>query len=257
MHSMMDLSGKQGVVVGIANEHSLAYACAKLFNDSGAKVIATYANESAARFVLPLQSTLEGVSLVCCDLSDESSISRLLAIAESHLGPIDFIVHSIAFAPMADLHGRLIDCSQAGFQEAIEVSCFSLVRLVSKFENILNAQASVVTMSYLGSQRAIQNYNVMGPIKSALDSSVRYLAMELGDKGCRVNAISAGPIKTRAASGLKNFEQLIEKSHAGSPLQRDLSSEDVAKTAMYLVSDLSQAVTGSTIYVDNGYHVMG
>lgn len=137
------------------------------------------------------------------------------------------------------------------------MSCFSLVRLVSKFENILNAQASVVTMSYLGSQRAIQNYNVMGPIKSALDSSVRYLAMELGGIGGRVSAISAGPIKTRAASGLKNFEQLIEKSHAGSPLQRDLSSEDVAKTAMYLVSDLSQAVTGSTIYVDNGYHVMG
>ncbi|AOT11117.1 enoyl-ACP reductase FabI [Pseudoalteromonas luteoviolacea] len=254
---MINLSGKKGMVIGIANEHSLAYACAKQLNDSGAEVIATYASESAARFVLPLQSTLEGVLLVPCDLRDDSSITRLFALTESHLGSIDFIVHSIAFAPMSDLQGRLIDCSKAGFQDAIDVSCLSMISLVSKFERILNAQASVVTMSYLGSERAVQNYNVMGPVKSALDSSVRYLAMELGGVGCRVNAISAGPIKTRAASGLKNFEQLIEKSQIGSPLQRSLSSEDVANTAIYLVSDLSHAVTGSTIYVDNGYHMMG
>ncbi|OCQ21207.1 enoyl-ACP reductase [Pseudoalteromonas luteoviolacea] len=254
---MYDLKGKKGLIVGVANQHSIAFSCAKILDRQGAMLIVSYANEKAAPFVLPLQDSVPDVLFKQCDVSCDEQLANLIAFTQSTFGKIDFLIHSVAFAPLQDLEGRLIDAHREGVQLAMDVSCLSFVRLVRLLEPILNPSSSLITMSYLGSTRAVKNYGLMGPIKAALESSVRYMALELGQQGHRVNAISPGPIKTRAASGLKDFEQLLETSELKSPLNRHLSIEDVAGTALFLVSDLSKAITGGILYVDNGYHAVG
>ncbi|KZN37929.1 hypothetical protein N480_14390 [Pseudoalteromonas luteoviolacea S2607] len=253
---MYDLKGKKGLVVGVANQHSIAFSCAQMLYEQGAELIVSYANEKTAPFIQPLQDALPSVLFKQCDVSCDEQLASLAAIARSEFGNIDFVIHSVAFAPKEDLKGRLIDAHRAGFQLAMDVSCLSFIRLIRLLEPILNPASSLITMSYLGGARAVQNYGLMGPIKASLESSVRYMALELGQQGHRVNALSPGPIKTRAASGLKDFDLLLERSEHKSPLKRNLSPEDVAGAAVFLVSDLSMAITGSTLYVDNGYHAV-
>jgi len=253
---MFNLTGKKGLIVGVANKHSLAFSCAQLLHTVGAHLIVSYANEKAAPYVLPLKTELPEVIFTQCDVRCDKQLMSLIELAEAKLGRIDFIIHSVAYAPLEDLHGRILEAHREGFLLAMEISCWSLIRIVKIAEPLLNPSSSLITMSYLGSERAVQNYNLMGPVKSALESSVRYLALELGEQGHRVNAVSPGPIKTRAASGLNDFDTLLDKSAERAPLKRALSAEDVAGAVLYLVSDLSQAVTGATLYVDNGYHVV-
>ncbi|KZN33654.1 hypothetical protein N474_19435 [Pseudoalteromonas luteoviolacea CPMOR-2] len=253
---MFDLKGKKGLVVGIANQHSIAFACTQLLSSMGASVIASYANEKASNFVTPLQAILPDVTFTQCDVCCDKQLINLIELTQAKFGQIDFVIHSVAFAPLEDLRGGLLNSSREGLKLAMDVSCWSFVRLGRMAEPLLNPSSSLITMSYLGSERAVQNYNLMGPIKAALESSVRYMALELGEQGHRVNAVSPGPIKTRAASGLKDFDTLLERSTKKAPLKRDLSTRDVAGAVLYLVSDLSLAITGNTLYVDNGYHVV-
>lgn len=255
---MFNLTNQKGLIVGVANEKSIAYGCAKVLAEQGAKLAITYLNEKAEKFVRPLAEALEAEIIAQMDVQKEDEIKSVFEQIAQQWEKLDFLIHSVAFAPLEDLHGRLIDCSAEGFKLAMDVSCYSFIRLARYAENLLSqAKGSLIAMSYYGSEKVIPNYAVMGPIKAALESTVRYLAYELGEKGINVNAISPGTIATRAAGGLSDFEELMKKTEQLTPLKRLPTIEDVGRVAAFLISDEAQYITGDVFYVDGGYHIMG
>lgn len=249
------LNGRVGIVTGLANENSIAYGCARALAAQGAECIVTYASEKAERFVMPLAEGMGNPEYQLVDVQDDDSLEALFDRARARWGRLDFVIHSIAFAPLAELQGRLTDTSSEGFALAMDVSCHSFVRMARLAEPLMDHGGSLICMSYHGAHQAVENYNLMGPVKAALEASTRYLATELGPRGIRVNAISPGPIRTRAASGLKDFEALAADGEANAPLRRLVTTDEVGQTAAYLISDAGAGVTGGTHYVDGGHHV--
>jgi enoyl-[acyl-carrier protein] reductase I len=253
----LDLVGRKGVVFGIANDQSIAYGCARAFRALGADLAVTYLNEKAKRFVEPLAGTLEAEIFMPCNVQADGEMEAVFAEIERRWGRLDFALHSIAFAPMQDLHGRVVDCSREGFSTAMDVSCHSFIRMCRLAEPLMTEGGTLFTMSYHGAEKVIENYNLMGPVKAALESTTRYLASELGQKGIRVHAISPGPLKTRAASGIDHFDELMARVAERAPAHTLVSVEDVGMTTAVLATNAGRMLTGSTTYVDGGYHVMG
>jgi len=256
MSAILDLAGKKGLIMGIANEHSIAYGCARVFQNAGAELAVSYPNEKAKPYVMPLFEALKSPIIVPCDVRDEGQISALFEAINKEWGQLDFVLHAIAFAPKSDLQGRVTDCSKEGFLEAMDISCHSFIRLAKHAEPLMKQGGSLLTLSYMGSMEVVKHYGLMGPVKAALESSVRYLAAELGEKNIRVNAISSGAIMTRAGSGISNFDEILKSTAAKMPLQRMIDIDDVGNMAAFLVSDLSKNITGATHMVDGGYEII-
>lgn len=254
--SRMGLAGKKGLILGVANEHSIAWGCAELAHAQGAQVVVSCLNDKARRFVEPL-TVPAGIPLQPCNVESEGELQAFVDFAVAQLGGrIDFIVHSIAWAPLEDLHGRVVDSSSTGFARAMEVSCHSLATLAKLCAPHMSEGGSIVTMTYLGADEAVPHYGLMGPVKAALESLVRYMALELGPQGIRVHAVSPGPIHTRAASGIQAFDELLSSQVAKAPLQRGVTLEEIAQLAAFLCSDAASGMTGQTIYVDGGCHAV-
>jgi len=249
------MSGKRGVIFGVANDKSIAWGIAQQLKEAGAEIAFTYLNEALEKRVRPLAESLGSEVILPCDVQDEAQLKAVFAELEKKWGKIDFVVHAIAFANREDLKNPFSQTSREGFQLALDVSAYSLVSMTREAMPVLNDGGSIITMSYLGAMRAIPGYNIMGVAKAALEASVRYLAAELGQKGIRVNAISAGPIKTLAASGVANFKEKLRIMEERSPLKRTVTQEEVGKASLYLLSDLSTGVTGEVHYVDGGFSI--
>ena len=254
----MIMKGKKGLIVGLANNKSIAYGIAKACADQGAEIGFTYLNDALKKRVQPIAESFGfGDKVYKLDVGDEDDMSAIAGLIEKDFGKIDFLVHSVAFAPKEALSAPFMKTTKSAFNIALEVSVFSLIDLTNRLESVLSDDASVLTLSYLGGPKYVANYNVMGVAKAALESTVRYMAVEMGAKGQRVNALSAGPIKTLAAAGIGDFSKILNWNEANAPLQRNVTIEQVGNSAMYLLSDLSSGVTGEVHYVDSGYHVMG
>ncbi|WP_373085652.1 enoyl-ACP reductase FabI [Sneathiella sp.] len=256
MTALLDLTGKKGLVLGIANEQSIAFGCARAFQQAGAELAVTYASDKAQPYVRPLAETLAAPIIMPCDVCSKEQISALFEAVDKEWGTLDFLLHAIAFAPKADLHGRVTDCSLDGFLEAMDISCHSFIRLAKQAEGLMKNGGSLLTLSYIGSTEVVKHYGLMGPVKAALESSTRYLAAELGDKNIRVNAISPSAIKTRAGSGIADFDGLLKSTAIKMPLHRMIDIEDVGNMAAFLVSDLSRNITGGVHMVDGGYETI-
>lgn len=254
---MFNLNGKRGLVVGIANNKSIAYGCAKAFRLCGAEIAVTYFNEKAEPHVRPLAELLGAQLILPLDVEQEGQLEAVFESIDKNWGKLDFVVHSIAFAPKDDLHGRVTDSSRAGFLRAMDISCHSFVRMAKLAEPLMKNGGCLLTMSYLGADEVIENYGIMGPVKAALQASSRYLAAELGPKRIRVHAISPGPLQTRAASGIPHFDELMQDAIDRAPLHKLVSIEDIGALSAYLVSDVARTLTGGTIYIDGGYHIVG
>ncbi|HJW03431.1 MAG TPA: enoyl-ACP reductase FabI [Azospira sp.] len=254
---MFNLNGKKGLVVGIANNKSIAYGCAKAFNICGAELAITYLNEKAEPHVRPLAELLAAPLVLPLDVEQDDQMEAVFATIKEKWGKLDFLLHSIAFAPKEDLHGRVTDCSRQGFLRAIDISCHSFIRMAKLAEPLMTQGGTLLTMSYLGADEVVDNYGMMGPVKAALQASTRYLATELGPEGIRVHAISPGPLATRAASGIAHFDDLMKDAVDRAPLHRLVSIDDVGALAAYLCSDVAKTLTGGTIYIDGGYNIVG
>ncbi|MCI0501395.1 MAG: enoyl-ACP reductase FabI [Epsilonproteobacteria bacterium] len=254
----MVMNGKKGVILGVANDKSIAYGIANACVAQGAKVAFTYLNDSLKKRVVPIAEEFGSGDLVYpCDVSNPQEIKDLCESLKRDLGEIDFIVHSIAFAPKEGLSGRFMDISKDAFDIAMDVSVFSLIEITKELKPIMSKNCSILTLSYYGGVKYIPNYNLMGVAKAALEMTVKYLAEDLGKDGIRVNAISAGPIKTLAAAGISDFRFMLKWNEAHSPLKKNVTIDEVGNSGMYLLSDLSSAVTGEIHYVDGGYNAMG
>ena len=251
------LSGKVGVIMGVANNVSIAWGIAKSCNAHGARFTITYQSEILEKRVKPLADELGACQLVECDVVTQESVDKAFNIIKDQYGKIDFLVHAIAFANKNELRGRYVDTSKSNFLNTLDVSCYSFVYTAKKAAEILNPGGSILTLTYYGAEKVIPNYNIMGIAKAALESSVRYIASDLGELGIRVNAISAGPIKTLAASGIGDFRTMLKFSEKNSPLKRNVTIDEVGNVAMYLISDLSSSITGEVMHVDAGYNIMG
>ena len=250
------LKDTKGLVIGIANQRSIAWACARAFYKAGATLGGTWLSDKSRPHVEPLLDALGADIRRPLDVLDDSQMQGLFEEVQRRWGRLDFLLHSIAFAPKADLLGRLVDSSRDGFGVAMDVSCHSFIRLARQAEPLMTEGGSLITMSYLGSSEVVRNYGIMGPVKAALESATRYLAAELGPAGIRVNAISPGPIPTRAASGLSDFDALVADSAARAPMRGPLTIDDVGPLCAFLASDGARAMTGSTLFVDGGYHIL-
>lgn len=253
----MLLEGKKGLVLSVTNENSIGWHIADAANRHGATVGVGAQNERMQSRVEKIVEGRENMDVFVCDFQEDSQIEKLVEDVKAKYGKIDFLVHSAAFANREDLSGRFIDTSRDGFKLALEISCYSLVALAKALEPIMNDDGSVLTLSYLGSTRSCQNYNIMGVAKAALESSIRYLATDLGDRGIRVNTLSPGPINTVAARGVKGLTDMISHVHDKAPLKREFGAAEVGGSAVYLISDLSKGVSGQIIFIDNGYNVVG
>jgi len=254
---MSMLAGKKGLVVGIANERSIAFGCAKAFAAAGAQLAVTYLNDKAERHVRPLAEAVGASRLLRLDVTKDAEMDEVFGELAAGWGHLDFLVHSIAFAPRDDLHGAVLDSSAAGFALAMDVSCHSFVRLARHAAPLMTTGGAMLTVSYYGARKVVTNYGIMGPVKAALEATVRYLAAELGPRDISVNAISPGPIRTRAASGIDQFDALVADAERRSPEQRLATIEEVGATAAFLASPAARAITGTTIHVDGGYHIVG
>ncbi|MGB0670528.1 MAG: enoyl-ACP reductase FabI [Rhodospirillales bacterium] len=254
---MIDLSGKKGLVVGIANDQSIAYGAAQAFKAAGARLAVSYLNERAKPHVEPLAQQLGADFLVPCDVREKGQVKAMFEAIEKGWGKLDFLLHSIAFAPRDDLHGRVVDCSQDGFDQAMNVSVHSFIRMARYAERLMPDGGALMTMSYYGSEKVVDNYNLMGPVKAALEASVRYMAVELGPKNIRVFTISPGPLLTRAASGIARFDELMEAAAARAPRHSLVTIDQIGSVAAFLASGAADGMTGNLIYVDNGYNVVG
>ncbi len=250
------LAGKRGLIVGIANDSSIAAGCARAFHRAGARLAATYLNEKALPYVRAVTDPLGCEILLPCDVRIPGQLEAVFEQVRTGWGGLDFLVHAIAFAPADDLHGRVVDCSAAGFALAMDVSCHSFIRMAHLAEPMMSEGGSLLTVSFYGAERVVAHYNLMGPVKAALESVVRYTAAELGPKGIRANAISPGAIRTRAASGIDRFDSLLEDEAAEAPLHQLVDIEDVGALAAFLVSDAARRITGSIIAVDGGRHLI-
>ncbi|MFQ3622827.1 MAG: enoyl-ACP reductase FabI [Acetobacteraceae bacterium] len=250
------LKGRRGLVVGIANEHSIAYGCAAKLRAFGADLAVTWLNEKAERFVRPLAESLQASIMAPLDVEAPGQLEAVFERIRSEWGRLDFVVHSIAFAPREDLHGRVIDCSADGFSLAMRVSCWSFLRMAHLAEPLMTEGGALITMSYYGADKVVGRYNMMGPVKAALEAAVRYAAAELGPKGIRVFAVSPGPLKTRAASGIAHFDELIEMAQARAPAGRLVDIAEVGRVVAFLVGPAATGMTGDTVYVDGGLHIV-
>lgn len=255
MSAFCDLTGLRGLVLGVANEHSIAAAAVRGLHAQGARLLATCLNEKAKAFASPVTEPL-GVPLLTCNVAEDGSLEAAVAQAVGQLGGLDFVVHSIAWAPLEDLHGRVTDTSREGFEKAMSISCHSFAELGRLVAPHMSNGGSLITMTYHGADEVVPNYGLMGPVKAALESMVRYMAFELGDQGIRVHAISPGPVPTRAASGLQDFDRLMAEAAKKSPLGRLVSLEEISALTTFLCSPASSGMTGQTIYVDAGYNMM-
>jgi enoyl-[acyl-carrier protein] reductase I len=251
------LSGKKGLILGIANEHSIAYGCAQAFRAFGAELAITYSGDKAKPYVEPLARELGAPIFLPCNVREPGQLEAVFQAIGQAWGGLDFALHSIAFAPKEDLHGRLADCSRDGFLLAMDVSCHSFIRMARMAEPLMQKGGALFAMSYYGAEKVVEHYNVMGPVKAALESAVRYLAYEFGPKGIRVHAISPGPVMTRAASGIDHFDDLLERAAERAPARRLVSIEDVGVATAVLATDYAKLITGETVYVDGGYHILG
>ena len=252
----LPLAGQTALVIGIANEYSIAYGCAKAFKELGAELAITYLNEKAKSFVEPLARELKAKVFMPLDVQIPGQMEAVFASVRKTWGKLHIGLHSIAFAPQKDLKGGLLDCSAEGFSMAMDVSCHSFVRMARLAAPLMTEGGALFAMSYYGANKVVPNYNVMGPVKAALESSVRYLAYELGPKGIRVHAISPGPIKTRAAGGLKDFDLLLHESMEQSPIRDLVDIDDVGMATAYLATPYAKKLTGMTLYVDAGLSIM-
>jgi enoyl-[acyl-carrier protein] reductase I len=250
------LSGQKALVVGVANDQSIAYGCAKAFRTVGAELAITWLNDKARRFVEPLAQEIEASITGVLDVSVPGQLEAVFDRIRSQWGKLDILVHSIAFAPAKDLQGGLLNCSAEGFAKAMDVSCHSFVRMAKLAAPLMNDGGSMFAMSYHGANRVVANYNVMGPVKAALEAACRYLAYELGPQGIRVHAISPGPLRTRAASGLKDFELLLNEATQKAPLGELVDIMDVGFACAYLATPLARRITGGTVYVDGGANIV-
>ncbi len=253
----MLLQGKKALIMGLANNKSISYGIAKAFVDNGAAIALTWPGDAIRKRVEPLAEELGAVFTLPCDVTDDGQLESAAATAKEKWGSFDILVHAIAYANREDLQGKYIETSRAGFGVAMDVSAYSLVAVCRSFCPLLAEGGSVMTLTYYGSEKVVTNYNVMGVAKAALEASVRYLSYDLGEKGVRINAISAGPIKTLAASGIGGFNRILNHIDKHSPLHRNVTIDDVGSAALFLASDLAVGITGQTIHVDSGYSVSG
>jgi enoyl-[acyl-carrier protein] reductase I len=249
------LTGQKALVVGVANDHSIAYGCAKAFREAGADVAVTWLNEKARAYVEPLARELEASITGELNVTTPGQLEAVFDAITRQWGRLDILVHSIAFAPMEDLRGGLLDCSAEGFAKAMDVSCHSFIRMARLAAPLMKDGGTMFAMSYYGATRVVPNYNVMGPVKAALEATCRYLAYELGGQGIRVHAISPGPLKTRAASGLKNFELLLNEAAEKAPLGELVDIMDVGWACAYLATPFARRITGGTVFVDGGANI--
>lgn len=250
------LAGAKALIVGIANDHSIAYGCAKAFRTAGAELAITWLNDKARSYVEPLARELDTSITAPLDVSVPGQLEAVFELVRENWGRLDIIVHSIAFAPKRDLEGGLLDCSAEGFAKAMDISCHSFVRMAKLAAPLMTQGGTMFAMSYYGADRVVPNYNVMGPVKAALESACRYLAYELGPRGIRVHAISPGPLKTRAASGLKDFELLLNEAARKAPVGELVDIMDVGHACTYLATPFARRVTGGTVYVDGGANIV-
>lgn len=250
------LKGKRGLVIGVANADSIAFGCAAKLRAFGAEIALTYLNEKARPFVEPLAGQIDAGMLLPLDVTQPGQMQAVFERIREHWGGLDFAIHSIAFAPREDLHGRVVDCSQAGFLQAMQVSCHSFLEMARCAEPLMSDGGALITMSYYGADKVVDNYNVMGPVKAALEASVRYAAKELGERGIRVFAVSPGPLRTRAASGISHFDELIDMAVSRAPGRRLVDIAEVGRVVAFLVGGASSGMTGDVVYVDAGLHIM-
>ncbi|MEM1397728.1 MAG: enoyl-ACP reductase FabI [Pseudomonadota bacterium] len=251
------MKGKRGLIIGLANNKSMAWGIAKACADQGAEIALTYQGDALKKRVVPLAEELNGMVVGHLDVTDEASVKACFEHLEKVWGRLDFLVHAVAFSDKSELTGEFVDTTRDNFNRTMDISCFSLVMLTQKAVPLMKDGGSIVTLTYYGAERVMPHYNVMGVAKAALEASVRYLAADLGPKGIRVNALSAGPIKTLAASGIGDFRYILKWNEYNSPLRKTVTIEEVGNSALYLLSDLSSSVTGETHHVDAGYHVVG
>ena len=250
------LKGLRGLVVGVANGDSIAFGCAAKLRAFGAEIALTYLNDKAKSHVEPLAEQIDAKLLLPLDVSQPGQMQTVFERIKQEWGQLDFVIHSIAFAPRDDLHGRIVDCSQAGFLQAMQVSCHSFLEMAHHAEPLMKQGGTLITMSYHGADKVVNNYNLMGPVKAALESSVRYMARELGEKDIRVFAVSPGPLRTRAASGIGHFDELIDMAVSRSPGRRLVDIAEVGRVVAFLVGGGSSGMTGDVVYVDAGLHIM-
>jgi enoyl-[acyl-carrier protein] reductase I len=250
------LEGKRGLIIGIANEHSIAWGCAKAFRALGAELAVTYLNDKAKVYVDPLAQALESPIVMPLDVRVPGQMEAVFERISKTWGRLDFAVHSIAFSPKDTLQGRVVDTPHDGFLTTMDVSCWSFIRMAHLAEPLMRNGGTLFTMTYYGSQMVVEHYNIMGVAKAALESAVRYIAAELGPKGIRVHAISPGPLATRAASGIPEFDELLEKAKAKAPARSLVNIDDVGVATAFLAHDAARLITGETLYIDGGYHII-
>lgn len=253
----MLLEGKNGLIVGVANKHSIAWAIAQSAVREGARLAFNYQNDRLKENVEELALTIEGARAFPCDVSNDDEIATLMKNVEAEMGQLDFLVHSVAFAPREELTGEFINTSRHGFATALDISAYSLVAISRAALPLMKQGGSIITLTYLGSQRVVPHYNVMGVAKAALEATLRYLAHDLGPRGIRVNAISAGPIRTLAARGVSGISKMVDHHREIAPLRHATEQAEVGDTALFLISALGRGITGEVIYVDGGYHILG
>lgn len=250
------LAGRKALVIGVANEHSIAWGCARALRAAGAEIAMTYLNEKARPHVEPLARALEAPISLPLEVRHPAETDQVFAAIAREWGRLDILIHSIAFAPKEALQGRVTDCPRDGFLTAMEVSCWSFLDLARRAEPLMHDGGTIITMSYLGANEVVENYGVMGPVKAALESAVRYVASELGPKGIRADAVSPGPLATRAASGIRDFDELMARVATRAPVRRLVTIEEVGAACVFLASPYAAAMTGETLYIDGGYHIL-
>ena len=251
------MAGKRGLIMGLANDKSIAWGIAKACADAGADLAFSYQGEALKKRVGPLAEQLGSNIVLPCDVNDEGSIDTLFAALQEEWGTLDFVVHAIGFSDKTELRGRYVDTTRGNFAMTMDISVYSFTAVMQRAEKLMPEGGSALTLTYYGAEQVMPHYNVMGVAKAALEASVKYLAEDLGKDGIRVNAISAGPIKTLAASGVGDFRYIMKWNELNSPLRRNVTIDDVGKSALYLLSDLGSGVTGENLHVDAGYHVVG
>ena len=251
------MAGKKGLIMGVANDRSIAWGIAKQVADAGAELAFTFQGEALQKRVLPLAQSVGSDLVLPCDVTDDSSIDAVFKTLTERWGKLDFVLHAIAFSDKDELKGQYLDTSSDNFARTLDISCFSFTAIAQRAARLMDGGGSLVTLSYYGAEKVTPHYNVMGVAKAALEASVRYLAVDLGRRNIRVNAISAGPMKTLAASGIGDFRYILKWNEYNAPLKRNVTLEDVGKSGLYLLSDMSSGVTGEIHHVDCGYHVVG
>jgi len=251
------MAGKRGLVMGVANERSIAWGISQACHDQGAQLAFTYQGDALRKRVEPLAASLGSDIVLPCDVTDPTSIDAAFAEIEARWGKLDFVLHAIAYADKNELKGRYVDTSAENFERSLNISCYSFTAIAQRAEKLMPDGGSLLTLTYYGAEKVMPHYNVMGVAKAALETSVRYMAMDLGPKNIRVNALSAGPMRTLAASGIGDFRYILKWNELNSPLRRNVTQEEVGQSGMYLLSDLSSGVTGECHHVDSGYHIVG